>query len=126
LVYNRFDVDLWGKDDEINQLMSDKLPKISAAMLRKAAELRDKIEELERQYDALLAGSEEAPVRRGRKPGPKPGSKPGRKKPGPKPGRKKPGPKPGSKKKRPHSDETRKKIAAKAKARWAAKRAANA
>jgi len=92
-------------------MSESQLPKISAAALRKAATIREKIEQLEQEYQELLGSADAStPARRGRKPGPKPG-------------RKKPGPKPGSKKKRPHSAETRQKIADAAKARWAKKKA---
>lgn len=119
-------------------MSESQLLNISSAALRRAANIREQIEELEQEYQQILAGGA-APVRRGPepeaeqepkpkgKPGPKPKGKPGPKpkgKPGPKP-KGKPGPKPGSKKKRAHSEETRMKIAAAAKARWAKKRASN-
>ena len=47
---------------------------ISADALRRAAAIKDQIDQLEAEYKAILAG-ESAPVRRGRKPGPKPRSK---------------------------------------------------
>lgn len=101
---------------------------ISADALRRAASIKDQIDQLEAEYKAILAG-ESAPARRGRKPGVKPGPKPG-----PKPGRK-----PGrpakiaavaesdeaapavnkAKKKRKLSPEARARIVAAVKARWA-------
>ena len=58
---------------------------ISADALRRAAAIKDQIDQLEAEYKAILAG-EIAPVRRGRKPGPKPALKTGAV-PGRKPGR---------------------------------------
>ena len=53
---------------------------LSAADLRRAADLRDQIDSLQSELEALLGG------------------KPSRKQPGPKPGGNKPGPKPKAKK----------------------------
>ncbi len=117
---------------------------ISADALRRAASIRDQIDQLEVAYKAILTG-ESAPVRRGRPPGRPPG-KPGRP-PGRPPG--KPGRKPGrpaavavvapaaaapaavaapapaskkGKKKRKLSPEARARIVAAVKARWARER----
>ncbi len=99
---------------------------ISADALRRAASIKDQIDQLEAEYKAILSG-ESAPVRRGRKPGPKPALKPGPK-PGRKPGRvakvadaapaAEPATKKG-KKKRKLSPEARARIVAAVKARWA-------
>lgn len=94
---------------------------ISAEALRRAASIKDQIDQLEAEYKAILAG-ESAPARRGRKPGPKPGRKPGRaakvaKEPKAaktaEPAAKK------AKKKRKLSPEARARIVAAVKARWA-------
>lgn len=99
---------------------------ISADALRRAAAIRDQIEQLEAEYKAILAG-ESAPARRGRPPGAKPGRKPGRP-PGRKPGRpakaavETPSGEPAVKKarkKRKLSPEARARIVAAVKARWA-------
>ena len=96
---------------------------ISADALRRAASIKDQIDQLEAEYKAILAG-ESAPVRRGRKPGRKPGraakaakaAKPAKEPKAAKevePAAKK------AKKKRKLSPEARARIVAAVKARWA-------
>jgi hypothetical protein len=102
---------------------------ISADALRRAASIKDQIDQLEAEYRAILSG-ESAPVRRGRKPGS--GAKAAAGKPGRKPGRaakaaKAAAPEAASaepaakkaKKKRKLSPEARARIVAAVKARWA-------
>lgn len=91
---------------------------ISAEALRRAASIKDQIDQLEAEYKAILAG-ESAPARRGRKPGAKPGRKPGRAaKAAKEPKAAEPAAKK-AKKKRKLSPEARARIVAAVKARWA-------
>lgn len=93
---------------------------ISADALRRAASIKDQIDQLEAEYKAILAG-ESAPVRRGRKPGRKPGRAAKAAKPAKEPKAAKevePAAKK-AKKKRKLSPEARARIVAAVKARWA-------
>lgn len=94
---------------------------ISADALRRAASIRDQIDQLEAEYKAILAG-ESAPARRGRKPGQKIARRPGRpakvETAAPVVATKKT-----RKKKRKLSPEARARIVAAVKARWARERA---
>ncbi|MFN0129409.1 MAG: hypothetical protein ACKV19_22315 [Verrucomicrobiales bacterium] len=92
---------------------------ISADALRRAASIRDQIDQLESEYKAILAG-ESAPARRGRKPAQKIARRPGRpaKAEAPVVATKKT-----RKKKRKLSPEARARIVAAVKARWARERA---
>ncbi len=85
---------------------------ISADNLRRAAAIREQIESLESQYQAIISGTA-VPARRGRKPGPKPAASliteeaPAKKK----------------SRKRNLSPEARERIRAAVKARWAREKA---
>lgn len=96
---------------------------ISADALRRAASIRDQIDQLEAEYRAILAG-ESAPARRGRKPGQKVARRPGRPAKAESP---EAAPavatKKTRKKKRKLSPEARARIVAAVKARWARERA---
>ena len=103
---------------------------ISAEALRRAASIRDQIDQLEAEYNAILAG-EGAPARRGRKPGRKPGraakpAKPAKPAKGAKAAKEAKDAEPAAKKakkKRKLSPEARARIVAAVKARWARQKA---
>ena len=90
---------------------------LTAADLRRAADLRDQIDAAQSELDSLLTGKA---IRR--KPARKPRRKPGRKKPGPKPGAKKKKAKKKAKSKMSAAGRAR--ISAAQKKRWAKIKAA--